>query len=211
LDTELQSRGQRLPRPERRAQLLDAAQGVFVEQGYHAAAMDEIAVRAGVSKPVLYQHFPRKQDLYLALLDQHSAELEECVTSALKSAKSNKERVLATIAAYYDFVAREGAPFRLLFESDLANEPAVGERLEGMFNRLADFVAKAIADDSHLSPEAAKLVGMALTGMAQVSARHWINQEVALDQDEAAAFIGQLAWRGIAGFPAHAAQPGAPA
>ena len=60
----------RLPRRARRAQLLSAALEVFVAQGYHAAAMDDIAERAGVSKPVLYQHFPGKLDLYLALLDQ---------------------------------------------------------------------------------------------------------------------------------------------
>ena len=59
----------RLPRRERRAQLLESALEVFVAQGYHAAAMDDIAERAGVSKPVLYQHFPGKLDLYLALLD----------------------------------------------------------------------------------------------------------------------------------------------
>ena len=63
-------RGTRLPRLARRRQLLDAAMEVFVARGYHAAAMDEIAERAGVSKPVLYQHFPGKQDLYLALLDE---------------------------------------------------------------------------------------------------------------------------------------------
>src|SRR6266498_1538695 len=62
--------GPRLPRPARRRQLLGAAQEIFVAQGYHAAAMDDIADRAGVSKPVLYQHFPGKLDLYLALLDE---------------------------------------------------------------------------------------------------------------------------------------------
>ena len=72
-------RGARLPRSARRAQLLEAAQEVFVENGYHAAAMDEIAVRAGVSKPVLYQHFPGKLDLYLAILDQHITELLDAV------------------------------------------------------------------------------------------------------------------------------------
>ena len=60
----------RMPRPARRLQLLGAARDVFVAQGYHAAAMDEIAERAGVSKPVLYQHFPGKLELYLALLDE---------------------------------------------------------------------------------------------------------------------------------------------
>ena len=59
-----------MPRRARRAQLLDSALEVFVAQGYHAAAMDDIAERAGVSKPVLYQHFPGKLDLYLALLEQ---------------------------------------------------------------------------------------------------------------------------------------------
>ncbi len=58
-----------MPRRERRDQLLESALEVFVAQGYHAAAMDDIAERAGVSKPVLYQHFPGKLDLYLALLD----------------------------------------------------------------------------------------------------------------------------------------------
>ena len=66
-------------------QLLGAAQEVFVAQGYHAAAMDDIAERAGVSKPVLYQHFPGKLDLYLALLDQHSDDLVAAVRAALAS------------------------------------------------------------------------------------------------------------------------------
>ena len=71
--------GNRLPKPARRRQLLAAAQEVFVAQGYHAAAMDEIAERAGVSKPVLYQHFPGKLDLYLALLDESVAALAATV------------------------------------------------------------------------------------------------------------------------------------
>ena len=87
------ARGQRLPRSARRAQLLEAAQAVFVESGYHAAAMDEIAERAGVSKPVLYQHFPGKLDLYLALLDQHRGDLEQLVREALASTSDNKQRV----------------------------------------------------------------------------------------------------------------------
>ena len=67
--THAAGRPTRLPRSARRKQLLEAAQEVFVAQGYHAAAMDDIAERAGVSKPVLYQHFPGKLELYLALLD----------------------------------------------------------------------------------------------------------------------------------------------
>ena len=66
-----EDKASRLPRDERRAQLLSAALEVFTAAGYHSAAMDEIADRAKVSKPVLYQHFPSKLELYLAVLDLH--------------------------------------------------------------------------------------------------------------------------------------------
>src|SRR5215204_5942452 len=94
----------RLPRSARRKQLLEAAQEVFVAQGYHAAAMDDIAERAGVSKPVLYQHFPGKLDLYLALLDTHCDAIVERVRSAMTASADNKQRVAGAISAYFDFV-----------------------------------------------------------------------------------------------------------
>src|SRR6476619_6564130 len=88
------ARGQRMPRSARRAQLLEAAQAAFVESGYHAAAMDDIADRAGVSKPVLYQHFPGKLELYLALLDHSCDQLEQLVRDALaRPSEGNKGRV----------------------------------------------------------------------------------------------------------------------
>src|SRR3954466_12991779 len=131
-------RGTRLPRMARRVQLLAAAQEVFVAQGYHAAAMDEIAETAGVSKPVLYQHFPSKLDLYLALLDRHCDDLVARVRAALESTTDNKQRVSATLAAYFSFVAGDGEAFRLVFESDLRNEPAVRDQVEGALRECAD-------------------------------------------------------------------------
>src|SRR5213080_5576474 len=97
-----QQRGVRLPRTERRAQLLAAAKRVFAANGYHAAAMDEIAERAGVSKPVLYQHFPGKLELYMALLDTHVDELIARVDNAMESTTDNKQRVHAAVTAYFD-------------------------------------------------------------------------------------------------------------
>src|ERR1700704_3641276 len=120
--THTAGRPTRLPRSARRKQLLEAAQEVFVAQGYHSAAMDDIAERAGVSKPVLYQHFPGKLDLYLALLDQHCEDLVAAVRAALASTTDNKLRVAATITAYFDYVEHESGAFRLVFESDLTNE-----------------------------------------------------------------------------------------
>src|SRR6201992_287658 len=127
-------RGTRLPRRARRNQLLGAALAVFVAQGYHAAAMDDIAERAGVSKPVLYQHFPGKRDLYLALLDESAEALTDAVRGALDSTSDNKQRVGATFTAFFDFVADTDQAYRLVFESALRNEPAVRDRLDAAIN-----------------------------------------------------------------------------
>jgi AcrR family transcriptional regulator len=196
------SRSTRMPRSERRAQLLDAAQAVFVEHGYHAAAMDEIADRAGVSKPVLYQHFPGKLDLYLALLDTHCLTLEELVRQALETGGGDNEvRVRATIAAYFDFVSREDAAFRMVFESDLTSVPQVRSRLDSVEMTCAEAIAEVIAEDTGVDDERALLLGSALAGMAQVAARHWLAQDGDIPEGEAAELISSLAWRGLGSFP----------
>ncbi|MEO6792080.1 MAG: TetR/AcrR family transcriptional regulator [Ornithinibacter sp.] len=196
------ARGQRMPRSARRAQLLDAAQAVFVQSGYHAAAMDEIADRAGVSKPVLYQHFPGKLDLYLALLDKHCHTLEGLVGEALAtSTDDNEARVHATIAAYFDFVSREGAAFRMVFESDLTSVPQVRSRLDALELSCAEAIAEVIAEDTGADDERALMLGSALAGMAQVAARHWLAHDGSVSEEEAARTTSTLAWRGLGAFP----------
>ena len=169
--------------------------------GYHAAAMDEIAERAGVSKPVLYQHFPGKLELYLALLDHHARGLLDAVRGAIASTNDNKQRVTAAIGAYFEFVARDGAPFRLVFESDLTNEPAVRERVDTMTQESVDAIARVIREDTDLTVAEAQLLAVALSGMAQVCARSWLAQGAGMPREDAARLIGQLAWRGLGGFP----------
>jgi AcrR family transcriptional regulator len=193
--------GSRMPRPARRLQLLGAARDVFVAQGYHAAAMDEIAERAGVSKPVLYQHFPGKLELYLALLDESADELVKVVSEALESTPDNRQRVPATFKAFYDYVAGAGEEFRLVFESDLSNEPAVRARLDKTMHDCADMVAQFIREDAGVGNEEAHLLGMALVGMAQVTARYWLSTDRAIPKDAAEQLIARLAWRGISGWP----------
>ncbi len=202
------ARGTRLPRPARRKQLLGAAQEVFVAQGYHAAAMDDIAERAGVSKPVLYQHFPGKLELYLALLDQHADDLVAKVRAALQSTTDNRKRVEASVAAYFDFVDgggsdREGA-FRLVFESDLKSEPAVRERVERMTTECVEAIAQTIAHDTGFREEEALLLSVGLAGLAEVGARWWLDSDRHLSKDRAVELLVGLSWRGISGAPLHA-------
>lgn len=196
-------RGQRLPRTERRAQLLEAALAVFVENGYHQAAMDDIAARAGVSKPVLYQHFPGKLELYLALLDASCDTVIDNCRLALQSTNDNKERVAATMTAFYDYVSADSGAFRLVFESDLTNEPAVREQVERVTTECATLIAEVIHEDTGLADEASHLLAVALVGMAQVSARYWLADGATMGREDAAALIAGLAWRGIRGYPRH--------
>jgi AcrR family transcriptional regulator len=208
-------RGTRLPRQARRRQLLEAALEVFVARGYHAAAMDEIAERAGVSKPVLYQHFPGKQELYLALLDESVEALIETVRAALRSTTDNRQRVTATFQAYFEFVAAQSGTFRLVFESDFANEPAVRERLGWVDRKCAEMVSQVIKSDTGLSDEEAQLLSIGLVGMAQVTARYWLGTLGSIPRDAAEQLVARLAWRGISGWPrtsdsAHEASAEAP-
>ncbi|MFD0416207.1 TetR/AcrR family transcriptional regulator [Streptomyces alboflavus] len=199
-------RGTRLPRRARRNQLLGAAQEVFVAQGYHAAAMDDIAERAGVSKPVLYQHFPGKLDLYLALLDQHCENLLQAVRAALASTTDNKQRVGATMDAYFGYVEDDGGAFRLVFESDLTNEPAVRERVDKVTLECAEAICEVIAEDTGLSKSESMLLASGLGGLSQVVARYWLHSDGGVPREKAVQLLTSLAWRGIAGFPLHGAE-----
>jgi AcrR family transcriptional regulator len=195
------NRPTRLPRDQRRIQLLEAASEVFASKGYHAAAMDDIADAAGVSKPVLYQHFPSKLDLYLALLDQSCDRLVEVLEGALSSTDDNANRVNATVGAFFEFVSSSG-DFRFVFESDLTGERAVQQRLALVNHAISDAIADVIAEDTSLPPQQAKLLAVSLVGIAQVSARFWISGGTsAITVDEAKHLVSNLAWRGISGFP----------
>ena len=191
----------RLPRDERRAILLSAALEVFTAAGYHSAAMDEIADRANVSKPVLYQHFPSKLDLYLAVLDLHIDSLVFELQKAISSTPDNSKRVHATVVAYFAFIENEGEAFRLLFESDMSVEPQVRERLNRMTYDCAAAVSAIISNDTGLPQEVAMLLGVGLIGYTQVTARHGLERDSKLTRQQAVELVENLMWRGISGFP----------
>lgn len=193
----------RLPRDERRSQLLAAALEVFTTSGYHAAAMDEIADRASVSKPVLYQHFPSKLELYLAVLDQHIDALVFAIQRAIASTSDNRNRVKATIEAYFGFIEDEGGAFRLIFESDMSVEPQVRQRLDRMTYDCAVAVSAVISNDTGLPKDESMILAIGLIGCAQITARHWLERDTKIDRKQASALITNLLWRGISSFPLH--------
>jgi AcrR family transcriptional regulator len=191
----------RLPRDERRAQLLGAALEVFTAAGYHSAAMDEIADRANVSKPVLYQHFPSKLDLYLAVLDLHIDSLVFAIQKAIASNRENSSRVAATVEAYFGFIDSEGEAFRLLFESDMNLEPQVRERLNRMTYDCAAAVSAVISIDTGLGKEESMMLAVGIIGTVQTTARHWLDRDGKINRQRATELVMNLIWRGISGFP----------
>src|SRR3954468_16705193 len=103
----------RLPAARRRRQLLDVALEAFAANGFHRSSMEDIADAAGVTKPVLYQHFGSKRELYLELLDAVGRQLREPIAKAVTGANRPREQVEAGFAAYFQFVANHQSAFSL--------------------------------------------------------------------------------------------------
>jgi AcrR family transcriptional regulator len=187
----------RLSAPQRRSQLLDVAGRLFAEQGFHGLSMEQLADAAGVSKPVLYQHFPSKQRLYLALLHDAVAELETRLRTALEGTTDNQARVHGAIAAYFDFV--EDARFQLLFRTAELNDAELREVVEGAFDRVADVIGRLIADDAGLSAESANFLASGVRGLATEGARWWV-EHPQVDKADAVRLLSRLVWRGLGAF-----------
>jgi AcrR family transcriptional regulator len=194
-------RGNRLPRDERRGQLLIVASDVFVDHGFHAAAMDEIADRAGVSKPVLYQHFSSKLELYLAVLERHVENLVSGVQQALRATTDNWQRLHAAVQAFFDFIEHDSQGYRLIFENDYVTEPEVAAQVRAATESCIDAVFALIAEDSGLEPHRARMIAVGLVGVSVDSARYWLDADRPISKSDAVEGTVQFAWGGLSHVP----------
>jgi AcrR family transcriptional regulator len=197
----------RLPRDARRATLLEAALAAFSENGYHATSMDDIAERAGVSKPVLYQHFDSKLELYLALAARVADDVVATITRSLDSTSDNGARIAACARAYFEFVDRPASGYRLVFASDMGADPAVAAVLDDARSRCAEAIGRVLRDQTALGWTECVLLGTTLVGMVQSAARQWFEGGSSIPLPEAAELVTTLAWRGIAHYPQVDEQP----
>src|SRR5580658_5408853 len=162
----------RLPADRRRQQLLDVALILFAERGFNATTMDDTAEAAGVTKPLLYQHFDSKRALYLELVDSVARDMLVAINDATSQASGPRQQVEAGFAAYFDLVVTHQDAFRLLFGSDVPDDPELSRALR----RVEDTVAEAVGPliDAGLDPEHRRLVAYAVVGMATGASRHWL-------------------------------------
>jgi AcrR family transcriptional regulator len=197
----------RLPAARRRRQLLDVAVDVFAERGFHATSMDEVAEAAGVTKPVLYQHFDSKRDLFVELLDDVGSHLVEAVTAAVGGAIGPRQRVEAGFEAYFDFVTQQTNAFRLLFGGGARRD----EEFNDAVRRVEDVMAAAVAAliETDISDDHRELLGYGIVGLAEVSSRQWASSRRVDELDDAeraaeatrlARRVSELAWAGLRGI-----------
>jgi AcrR family transcriptional regulator len=188
----------RLPADERRQQLLAVACDLFARTGFHDTSMDDIAEAAGVTKPVLYQHFPSKRALYIELLDDTGQRLLNLLSEATGRATSGRERVEAGFRAYFEFAVGDRSSFRLLFGASIRSDPEFARTVEEILQAVADTISTLI--DLPTSDDQRRVLAYALVGMGEsVSRRALTEPGPGVDADELAAWITELAWFGLRG------------
>src|SRR5438105_7600637 len=141
----------RLPAPRRRRQLLDVARDAFATQGFHGTSMNDVADAAGVTKPVLYQHFASKRRLYLELLEDVGAQLGDIIAKATSRAGGPHEQVEQGFAAYFQFVHEHRSAYRLLFGSGARRDVEFADAVRHVEEQLASSIATLIQAD--IDPE----------------------------------------------------------
>jgi AcrR family transcriptional regulator len=191
----------RLTAEARRAQLLSVAREVFAEDGYHSAAMEKIAQRAGVTKPVLYQHFDGKKELYLALLESDMTRLLAQVSSAIDGAHTNVDRIRKGLGAYFDYIEANVDSFRLLFRETMGADPEFRECIDRFHDAAAGRVGAIIHDEAGLPLDEAELLARGIIGLSEAAATWWIDRKQTIDRNDLVRDLTELAWRGLAGLP----------
>jgi AcrR family transcriptional regulator len=191
----------RMRGPERRAQLLAVARTVFGRSGFHRVSMDEVAKEAGVTKPILYDHFPSKKELYVALLEADLRELSENVRAALAGSPGNRERIRASFQAYFDFVDDHAEGFRLLMQEAVGAEIDFKDRVRRVRDDILEEVTELIERESRgqLSPGESRVVALGLIGMVETVAQEDPGRP-RKERSEAVDTLVRLAWKGITGL-----------
>jgi len=188
----------RMRGPERRAQLLAVARRVFGRSGFHGVSMDEVAKEAGVTKPILYDHFNSKEELYIALLDADASMLEERVRSALQARTGNRERIERSFQEYFDFVDEHTGGFRLLMQETTGGEEMFRSKVQEVRDRIVRDVGDLIVRESRgkIERRDADTVSLALVGMVETVAQRDPGGDKA-ERRRSVETLVRLAWRGI--------------
>jgi len=185
---------------ERREQLVGIGRSLFATKGFEATTVEEIAARAGVSKPVVYEHFGGKEGLYAVVVDREIERLLGTITSALTSSQSSHEILEAAALALLDYIEGSTDGFRILVRDSPPGQST------GSFASLISDVASQVEHimvaqfkNRRLDPKAAPMYAQMLVGMVALTGQWWLENSKVKKQ-EVAAHLVNLAWNGLTGL-----------
>jgi AcrR family transcriptional regulator len=200
-------RGQRLSAAARRAQLIDVGRTVFAKRGYEAASLEEIADRAKVSRPILYEHFGGKEGLYAVVVDREMEYLVRRIAEAI-SAGTPRERIEQAVLAFLSYVKDHPDGFAILTRD--APVSSAGGGMSSLLNDVAERVGDVFANafkDAGYDAKAAPIYAHALIGMVTYVGQWWTDiRKPAVE--EVASHIAALAWMGLRRLPKRPARIG---
>ena len=185
----------RLPAAERREQLLSVAMDVFAREGYHQTSMNDVAEAAGITKPVLYQHFSSKRELYLALIEEAGARLLTAITDPRIAATEGRKRTELGFIAYFQWVHDDNDAFQLLFGGGSRRDPEFSEAAGKFTSMIADVIEPLITAD--IDAEHRRTLAHAIVGLSEGVSRRLLRLGGDFDPELVARQVGDLAWAGL--------------
>ena len=193
----------RLSRDERRRRLLAAAQEVFGEKGYRKTEVEEIVRLAGVTKPMLYRHFPGgKAEIYMEVLDEHLSRMLQKLWEAMDSTDVPLEALRRGIEAYLRFAEENPEAFHLLAETSPELDSGIVDRLREVRTSIARGLAVSIGqvlEEAGLTREGAPIYAHVLLGGVESVVSWWLDNKI-LDRSTVVTYLLTLLWRGFDGL-----------
>lgn len=198
---------QRLTGAERRVQLMEVGRAVFATHGYEATSIEEVAQRAGVSKPIVYEHFGAKEGLYAAIVDREMDNLVTRVSEAIAQG-SPRERFEAAVLAFMTYAKEEPAGFAVL-----TRDSPTGATRRGL-TRVIDDLAQRVGDifqsefeRAGYTPKVAPIYANALVGMVTQVGQWWAAEGRSFSIDHVARHVAALGWMGLRHLPKDPVSP----
>jgi AcrR family transcriptional regulator len=178
---------------QRREQLVQVGRSLFAEKGFDGTSIEEIAARAGVSKPVVYEHFGGKEGLYAVVVDREMSDLMDRLTAAL-SAGSPRELAERSALALLTYIEEQADGFRILSRDSTAG--AFSSLLNDIANQV-EYVLVREFSQHRISPEHAAMYAQMLVGMVALTGMWWL-EERKPSREDVAAHLVNLGWNGLA-------------
>jgi AcrR family transcriptional regulator len=184
---------------ERREQLLDVGRTLFAEKGFDATSVEEVAAKAGVSKPVVYEHFGGKEGLYAVVVDREMRTLLDMVTSAL-TAGHPRELLEQAASALLDYVQQRSDGFRILVrDSPVAVSTGNFASLISDIATQVEHILGVEFKNRGYSPTLSAMYSQMLVGMVALTGQWWLDEQHP-SKDEVVAHLVNLSWNGLSGL-----------